>query len=108
MDITEFLAVFFSTVGMVWTFLFVVGTIARMGNKKQTVTYAKIDGEIYPLEDIVVAQAEFVNQSGYTGWLIWEMPTNKFLGQSTDPAKCVSMLQERFPGKTIFIKGLPE
>lgn len=108
MDITEFLGAFFAAVGMVWTFLLVMGILGRLGSKQQVETYAKINGEVYPMKDILVAQAEYIDQSGYKGWLLWDLPTNKFLGQSTDPAKCVSMLQERFPGKTIFIKGLPE
>ena len=108
MDITEFLAAFFSAVGMIWTFLIVAGILGRLGNRNPPELQAKINGEIFPMKDIVVAQAEYIEQSGYTGWLLWDLPTNKFLGQSTDPAKCVSMLQERFPGKTIFIKGLPE
>jgi len=107
MDISEFLYGFFASVGMIWTFLLLMGVLGRMG-KKEPIPVAKINGEIYEMKDIVVAQAEYVNQSGYQGWFLWDLPTNKFLGQSTDPAKCVSMLQERFPGKTIFVKGLPE
>lgn len=96
---------FFITLGL---FYLVRMLLPRPKSNGEGKSYAKVNGELFPMKDIVIAQAEYIDQSGYKGWLLWDLPTNKFLGQSTDPAKCVSMLQERFPGKTIFIKGLPE
>jgi len=107
--IEQVIATFFTTVGMVWVFLMFLGFLGRLGNRNLTEKpeYVKVDNETYALKNVVIAEAEFVEQDNYRGWLLWDTMSKNFLGQTTEADKCVSVLQERFPGKIILIKGLP-
>ncbi len=108
--IEEIIGTFFTTMGMVWVFLMFLGFLGRIGNRDLTERpeHVKVDDETYALKNVVMAEAEFVEQGSYRGWLLWDPMSKKFLGQTTEADKCVSVLQERFPGKIILIKGLPK
>ena len=107
----EFLQNFFTTLGVIWVMLMILGF--RELNKEKDLTkektFAKIGEEIVDMDKIVVAEAEHVvSSSGESVWLAWDFHSKKFLGQNIDPKEIVPMLRERFPEKTIVVKGLPE
>lgn len=109
----EFLQNFFTTLGVVWVILIILGF--RELNKEQTADLTKtkntatLDGNIIDMDKIVVAEAEHVTASnGESIWLAWDFHSKKFLGQNSDPQEIVPMLKSRFPEKTIVVKGLPE
>lgn len=95
---------------LIWVCVTVLGLIAmrKEVDENEKPTLAKVNGEVYKMSDIVIAEAEYVEQSNDKVWLLWDYHTKKFLTQHEDPSKIVDVLKQKFPDKAIFIKGLPE
>jgi hypothetical protein len=105
----EFLQSFFTALGFIWVMLMILGFKAmRESQEERSKTQARVNGVTVNMEDVVVAEAEFVEQNDNRVWLLWDYHTKKFLAQSINSKECVNILKERYPNKTIVIKGLPE
>lgn len=107
----EFLQNFFTTLGMIWVMLMLLGfrELNKEKDLTKTKTTATIDGNIVDMDQIVMVEAEQVaSTNGDTMWLAWDFHSKKFLGQNSDPAEIMPMLTQRFPDKVIVIKGLSQ
>ena len=105
----EFLHSFFTALGFIWVMLMILGFKAmRESQGEQSQSQVQVNGVTVNMEDVVVAEAEFVEQNDNRVWLLWDYHTKKFLAQSTAAEECVNILKQRYPNKTIVIKGLPQ
>lgn len=104
--IIEFLVNFFTTAGMIWTFLIVLRTLAQRNS--QPAEKIDVDGLQFDKDDVIYAIAEYIEQGSFKGYLIFEKDKNNFLAQGQTKDECREELRKRFPGKTILLTGWNE
>lgn len=92
---------FLAVLGMVWFFLLMLSIIRTTNNimdlEKKSLQSDK--------DTVIYAEAEYIEQSNFKGYLVFELKNNSFLAQGFTQEECKEILSQRFPGKTIFIKG---
>lgn len=103
--IIEILTTFFTTLGMIWFFLIMIKILNSPKENNQTV---KINDQEFDREVVVYAEAEYVEQGSFKGWLIFEKEHRGFMAQGQTKDECREELKKRFPGKTILLSGWSE
>lgn len=99
----EILFNFLTTLGLVWAVLTLLTKVSgKQSQEKETV---QINGLIIDKETVVYAEAEYIEQNGFKGWLIFEKDKNNFLAQGTTKDECNDQLRTKFPSKTFVITG---
>lgn len=103
--IIEFLVNFFTTAGIIWTFLIILRSIAQRNNKTEKL---EVNGVQMDKETVMYAVAEYIEEGSFKGYLIFEKDNNNFMAQGQTKDECREELRKRFPGKTILLTGWNE
>ncbi len=99
--IIDFIFNFLALLGIVWLFLMILSIIRATNN------IIELEKKVLHVDkdNVIHAEAEYVEQSNFKGYLIFELKNNSFLAQGFTEEECKEILSRRFPGKTILIKG---
>lgn len=101
--ILEFLFNFVTTLVTVWLLFNLLPKMSnRQPQKKETV---EINGLSIEKETVIYAEAEYIEQGSFKGWLVFEKDKNSFLAQGNTKNDCNDELRKKFPGKTFVITG---